>query len=82
MPKNNSKPIRLKPGEAAVVIGHDLDTRLIVRHQGEDTDPVSTAIILATALTVAINDDDDLIHRLVDRFMERMEQATEEGRQK
>jgi len=39
---------------------------------------VSTAILWATALTMAINDDDDtVIRQLVDRLMERIEQTKE-----
>ncbi|MBN1659499.1 MAG: hypothetical protein JXA93_13930 [Anaerolineae bacterium] len=79
MSKDDSKSIRLKPGEAAVVIDRELNTELVVRHEGGNDEPVSTAAILATALTVAINDDDALIHLIVDRFLERMEEATEEA---
>ena len=79
MSKDDSKSIRLKPGEAAVVIGRELNTELVVRHEGGDAEPVSTATLLATALTVTINDDDALIHLIVDRFLERMEEATGEA---
>jgi len=76
MCKNDPTSVTLSPGETVILIGQDLNTRLLVHHDGDDTELVSEAIILTTALTVAINNDDDLVHQIVDRFVGRMEQAT------
>lgn len=78
MDEQESESPELQPGEAMIVIDPDLRARLVVHHAGGDDEPVSPAVLWATALTLAINDKDEpVIQQLVARLLERMDRAGE-----